>query len=82
MKSQSPERLVLIGPSGSGKTTVARQVAALLRWSYVDTDDLVTRVAGMPIRDIFAASGEPRFRELGKPNNGFLHNNEFCPPFP
>ncbi len=64
MKSQSPERLVLIGPSGSGKTTVARQVAALLRWSYVDTDDLVTRVAGMPIRDIFAASGEPRFREL------------------
>ncbi|GGJ87304.1 gluconokinase [Pilimelia anulata] len=35
-----PPVIVLTGVAGSGKSTVGRLVAALLRWPYVDGDDL------------------------------------------
>ena len=49
---------------GSGKTTVGRALAADLGWELVDLDAAVAGTAGMSIPEIFAASGEPRFREL------------------
>lgn len=49
---------------GTGKSTVARLLAARLGYRAVDSDDEIVRRAGKPIADIFAAEGEPFFREL------------------
>lgn len=56
--------LVLIGAPGAGKSTVGRLVAQELGTGFLDTDDLVEEVAGMPLPEIFVVHGEPRFREL------------------
>ncbi|MGH2487660.1 MAG: shikimate kinase, partial [Ktedonobacterales bacterium] len=64
MNTTHAERIILIGPPGSGKTTVAARVAALLGWSWVDTDGLVKNIDGRDIPTIFARDGEERFREL------------------
>lgn len=56
--------LFLIGPRASGKTTVARLLAELLGWSWVDADAVLEQRAGRTIREIFASEGEPGFRDL------------------
>jgi shikimate kinase len=56
--------VVLIGYRASGKTTVGRLVADRLGQGFADSDELIVRRAGRPIRQIFAEKGEPAFREL------------------
>jgi shikimate kinase len=58
------KHLVLVGLMGAGKTTVGRRCAQLLERDFVDTDDVVVRLAGMPVPEFFAANGEPAFRAL------------------
>lgn len=55
--------IFLIGPMATGKSVVGRQLAARLGVGFIDTDAEVTSVHGS-IADIFAAGGEPAFREL------------------
>jgi shikimate kinase len=56
--------VVLIGMMGSGKSTVGRRLASRLRLPFVDADhEIETRHGGMTIAEIFAAHGEPYFRE-------------------
>lgn len=57
-------RIVLTGFMGTGKTAVGRGLAARLGRELLDTDALVERATGRSVREIFAADGEPRFREL------------------
>jgi shikimate kinase len=57
-----PERVFLVGYRGTGKTTVARLLAHHLGWPWVDADDLIERQAGLSIRQVFEAEGEPGFR--------------------
>lgn len=59
-----PKDLALVGMMGVGKSTVAQHLASLTRREVVSTDALVEERAGKPIPEIFAADGEPRFREL------------------
>lgn len=54
----------LIGLMGVGKTSVGQAVAQKLNYRFFDTDDLITRVQGETIPNIFAEKGEPYFREL------------------
>ena len=54
----------LIGYRGSGKTTAGRLLADRLWQTYVDTDELIVRQAGMTIKEIFEKSGEKAFRDL------------------
>lgn len=54
----------LIGMMGTGKTTVGRSVAQRLGYRFLDTDDLIEKVAGQTINEIFATEGEENFREL------------------
>jgi shikimate kinase len=54
----------LIGYRGSGKTTVARRLAELLGWTFIDADAELESRAGKSIKEIFEAGGEPAFREL------------------
>lgn len=56
--------MVLIGFMGSGKTLIGRLLARGLGFAFVDTDDEIVALAGKPITEIFAESGEPEFREL------------------
>lgn len=57
-------RIVLIGYRATGKTTVARYLAARLKWEWVDADVEIERQAGKSIARIFAEDGEPAFRDL------------------
>ncbi|MFM7146963.1 MAG: shikimate kinase, partial [Actinomycetales bacterium] len=56
--------VVLVGAPGSGKSTVGRRVAHAIGTRYLDTDEIVARVAGMPVADIFVDQGEPAFRRM------------------
>lgn len=60
--------LTLIGTRGTGKTTVAPLLAARLGWDWIDADIELERQAGRTIREIFAADGEPVFRQLERAN--------------
>lgn len=55
--------IVLIGLMGSGKSTVGKMVAHHLGFTFVDTDHLITDIAGHSIPEIFAAEGESGFRQ-------------------
>jgi shikimate kinase len=63
MTREFPRRIFLIGPRGSGKTTVGRLLAARLGWPFADMDDLIEARAGRSVAEIFAAEGEPEFRD-------------------
>lgn len=56
--------IVLTGFMGTGKSSVGRRLASRLGYRFVDTDTLIVEKAGLPIKEIFEQSGEPRFREL------------------
>ena len=56
--------IVLIGLRGTGKSTVGRLLATLLKWHFLDTDNLVQERAGMTIQELFSSKGEPEFRKL------------------
>src|SRR5688500_2520378 len=55
---------ILLGYRGAGKTTIGKRLADRLWQKFVDTDDLVVKVTGKTIRQIFEEHGESTFREL------------------
>lgn len=57
-------RAVLIGPPGAGKSTIGRRLAQALDLELLDTDVEIERRTGRTIPEIFAADGEPFFREI------------------
>ena len=56
--------IILCGFMGSGKTVVGRELAKIMGRRFVDTDELVEKKQGIPIKAIFEAYGEDRFRDL------------------
>jgi shikimate kinase / 3-dehydroquinate synthase len=56
--------IVLVGFMGAGKTTVGHLLAGQLGLPFIDSDLIISSRAGRSIREIFAADGEPAFREL------------------
>jgi shikimate kinase len=58
-----PRRIVLTGFMGAGKSTVGPLLAARLRWSFIDADDVIESEAGVTIAELFARHGEPAFRQ-------------------
>ncbi len=58
------ENIVLIGMPSSGKTTVGKLIAKKLARPFSDTDELITKVAGESIPEIFKKQGEKGFRRL------------------
>jgi shikimate kinase len=56
--------IVLVGMMGAGKSTIGRRLSARLRLPFLDADnEIETAHAGMTIPEIFAAYGEPYFRD-------------------
>jgi len=56
--------IVITGFMGVGKSTVGQLVAAKLGREFVDMDALIEQRQGRAISQIFAAEGEPYFRQL------------------
>ena len=48
---------------GTGKSSVGRLVADLLRFTFLDTDDVIAARAGKSISEIFQQQGEAAFRD-------------------
>lgn len=55
---------ILIGPMAAGKTSVGRTLASRVGVEFADLDALIVAADGRSIPEIFAAEGEPAFREL------------------
>lgn len=55
--------IFITGMTGSGKTTVGEKLAARLGVPFVDADHEIERATGKTIGEIFAAGGEPEFRD-------------------
>jgi shikimate kinase len=56
--------VVLVGMMGAGKSTIGRRLATRLRLPFLDADNEIELAhAGMTIPEIFAAYGEPYFRD-------------------
>jgi shikimate kinase len=58
------QRIYLVGFMGAGKSTVGRELSLKLGWPFIDLDTEIEKAAGLPVREIFARSGEPHFRQL------------------
>jgi shikimate kinase len=58
------DRVVLTGFMGSGKSTLGARLAASLGWDFVDLDNEIERREGRTVPQIFAESGENKFREV------------------
>lgn len=56
--------LYLIGMMGVGKSTVGDLLAKRLGYTFLDTDDLIVKLAGRSINQLFAEEGEAAFRQL------------------
>ena len=56
--------IFLAGAPASGKTTLGRRLAERLGLDFVDLDAEIVAAAGCSIPEIFAARGEPAFRDI------------------
>ena len=57
-------KIILIGLSGAGKTTVAKQIATLLSWKHIDSDQMITEQVGRSPAVIIEEEGESQFRKI------------------
>ena len=64
LTNQRSRCLSLIGMPGGGKSTVGRHLARRLSEGFVDTDAVIERRIGCPIRTFFEQEGEDRFRDI------------------
>jgi shikimate kinase len=58
------ERVVLLGYMTSGKSAVGQALARRLEWELLDFDVEIEHRAGATVKEIIAAEGEERFREM------------------
>ena len=58
-----PVNLFLIGPMGAGKSAVGRQLARLLHFDFIDSDEEIETRTGVDIPFIFEKEGEEGFRK-------------------
>lgn len=57
---------------GTGKTSVGKILAARLGWVFLDTDAMIEKDVGAPVREIFKTSGESAFRDLESKTIGLV----------
>jgi shikimate kinase len=56
------ERIVLIGMMGAGKSTIGASLSKLTGWPYIDNDQVVEQMVGMPTRDLLQQRGVEAMR--------------------
>ena len=60
---QLTRTIALVGMMGAGKSSIGRRLAASFEVAFFDADSEIEAAAGRPIAEIFAAYGEPAFRD-------------------
>ena len=58
--------IFLIGMMGSGKSQTGPDLAKIINYAFVDTDDVIEKASNQSITDIFDKDGEKGFRDLEK----------------
>ena len=58
--------IFLIGMMGSGKSQTGPDLAKMINYAFVDTDDVIEKASKQSIADIFEKDGEKVFRDLEK----------------
>ena len=58
--------IFLIGMMGSGKSQTGPDLAKMINYAFVDTDDVIEKASKQSISDIFEKDGETVFRDLEK----------------
>ena len=58
--------IFLIGMMGSGKSQTGPDLAKLINYAFVDTDDVIEKASKQSITSIFEKEGEAVFRDLEK----------------
>tara|TARA_B100000965_G_scaffold207477_1_gene173417 strand:+ start:167 stop:760 length:594 start_codon:yes stop_codon:yes gene_type:complete len=58
--------IFLIGMMGSGKSQTGPDLAKMINYAFVDTDDVIEKASKQSIADIFEKDGEKEFRNLEK----------------
>ena len=58
------DKVYLVGFMGAGKSTLARSLGARLDWRVEDVDERIEAREGRSVSAIFAAQGEPYFRQV------------------
>ena len=58
--------IFLIGMMGSGKSKTGPDLAKMINYAFVDTDDVIEKAVKQSIADIFEKDGETVFRDLEK----------------
>ncbi|HEY0870173.1 MAG TPA: shikimate kinase [Acidothermaceae bacterium] len=56
------DRVVLVGMMGSGKSTIGASLSKLTGWPYIDNDEVVEQMVGMPTRDLLQQRGVAAMR--------------------
>lgn len=56
--------ITLIGMAGAGKSFIGRNLAKLLQFKFVDTDDLIEQTQKQGLQDILDKIGDKKFIEL------------------
>ncbi|MEP1122495.1 MAG: shikimate kinase [Ilumatobacter sp.] len=64
MSTCTDSHIVLVGMMGAGKSSVGRALARKLGRELLDSDEMIEARTGRTVREIWAADGEPAFREL------------------
>jgi 3-dehydroquinate synthase len=57
-------QIILVGLSGTGKSTIGNELARILSWSCIDTDDEIEKVIGDNPSNIIDKQGEEAFRKI------------------
>lgn len=60
------ENIVLIGMPACGKSTCGKVLAERLNRKFIDTDDIICKLSGMPIPKLLERRGEEVFRDYEK----------------
>jgi shikimate kinase len=71
-------KIVLIGYRATGKSTVGKILAAKLKIPFWDTDAMIEKTMGMPIKEIVALHGWDYFREKETETIKLLTQKEDC----
>ncbi|HTC68849.1 MAG TPA: shikimate kinase [Acidothermaceae bacterium] len=56
------QRVVLVGMMGAGKSTIGASLSKLTGWPYIDNDQIVEQMAGVPTRDLLQQRGVDAMR--------------------
>ncbi|HET9869888.1 MAG TPA: shikimate kinase [bacterium] len=64
----------LIGFMGSGKTSSGQELARLLKFDFLDSDQLIQAESGLTVREIFERYGEEGFRDRERAQIGRIQS--------